>query len=107
MLEYAQTGNVEGTVFITGGDEFASAALSFRLTDQCDDWQQEIEVDSVNISHGVDADSNLVPGEYDVTLPVGDYKLVASSEGKATEVEDAVSVDSGATTVLDILFPSF
>jgi len=105
VFESAQTGNVGGTVFITGGDEFASATLSFRLTDQCDEWQQEIEVDSVNISHGVDADSNLVPGEYDVTLPVGDYKLVASSEGKATEVEDAVSVDSGATTVLDILFP--
>jgi len=104
VLESAQTGKVKGTVFITGGDEFASAALSFRLADQCDDGLQEIEVDAVNVSHGVD-DSNLVPGEYEVALPVGAYKLVASSQGKTTEVEDAVSVDPGVTTVLNILFP--
>jgi hypothetical protein len=103
-LESAHTGNVKGTVFISDGDEFSSATLSFRLIDQCDDGLQEIEVDAVNVSHGVD-DSNLIPREYEVALPVGAYKLVASSEGKTTEVENAVSVDSGATTPLNILFP--
>ena len=105
MPESAETGNVEGTVVITGGDEFANAALSFRLTGQCDDGPQEIEVDTVYVSHGVDIDSNIVPGEYDVALPVGVYKLVTSSEGKATMVDDAVSVNSGETTTLNLLFP--
>ena len=104
-LSPADTGNVTGTVLITGGDEYASATISFRLAGQCGDGLQEIQVDSVNASNALDADSIIIPGEYDVTLPMGSYKLVSFSDAKTTLVEDPVVVTPFATTVTDILFP--
>ncbi len=105
VLDAVATGRVEGSVTITDGDEFASAVLSFRQSGQCEDELHEIQVDAINVSHGIDENTNIIPGQYNATLPIGVYKLVAASEGKTSMVDDDVSVGTGTTTELDILFP--
>lgn len=104
-LVSADTGNALGTVSITDSDESAGATLSFRQTGQCNDGLQEIEVYAVTVSNGLDSELNVVAGEYDVSLPVDDYQLVASSEGRTTQVVDSVEIQNGAETRVDIMFP--
>jgi hypothetical protein len=78
-LTLASTGSAFGAVFIdkAGTDQYAT--ISFRQSIECNEdhiFETPIEVTSVNI---------LNDGSYDVTLPVGDYELVASSYNKTTE----------------------
>ncbi len=93
-LAAAETGTVQGTVTIPDADENSSATLSFRKSGQCDDGLQEIEVYSENVT----------PGDYSVTLPTGDYHLVASSDGQTTQTSDLTVTNAGTVTV-NIAFP--
>ena len=94
-LETTETGRVSGKIEIDGGTAEQHVTLSFRQSAQCD-GDQQIEVKSVNVAN----DSE---GSYTVSLPVGDYSLVASAYGKTTKDPITVSVASKADTALDII----
>jgi hypothetical protein len=105
VLQSASTGIVDGTVLITGGDQYAGATLSFRLESQCGEGLREIEVDAVNVSNGTGNGNNITAGEYDLTLPPESYKLVSSSPGRTTQVEEPVTLVPGRTTTVNVIFP--
>ncbi|MEW6079787.1 MAG: DUF4382 domain-containing protein [Thermodesulfobacteriota bacterium] len=105
VLQAASTGIIAGTVLITGGDQYAGATLSFRMERQCGEGLREMEVDAVNVSNGMNNGNNIAAGEYDLTLPVDTYKLVAGSPGRTTQVEDAIVLIPGRTTTVNVIFP--
>jgi len=89
-IDFALTGSDMGPV--TGnvtGPEGGSATLSFRQTINCGSGDVQVEVLPVNIVFG---------SSYDVTLPVGDYQLVVSSDGLTTLEYNPVSVSTGGAT---------
>jgi hypothetical protein len=80
-------GFVSGDVVIAGGTQWDYVTISFRAPGCAGD----IEVKSINVGAG---------GAYNQILPVGTYEVVASSDGKDTEVLSDVVVESGVTTDL-------
>jgi hypothetical protein len=73
------------------------ATISFRKNLPCDHTipgGQEVEIISINIADG---------GSYTVSLPVGEYNVVASTYGKDT-IQEAISVTSGDTLAIEIIF---
>jgi hypothetical protein len=82
-------GFVSGGVEVNGGSSEDYVTISFRAPG----CGGNIEVKSINVGTG---------GTYNQVLPSGTYEVVASSDGKVTEVSPSIVVDSGATTVLDI-----
>jgi hypothetical protein len=99
-LESAPTGTISGDVFITGADTDQHATISFRQFWDCDGHViteediVEFEVTSVNV---------IDEGNYEVTLPVGFYDLVASSFGKPTVVNKDVEVPENPNSEYDII----
>ncbi|MDH3566150.1 MAG: DUF4382 domain-containing protein [Desulfobacteraceae bacterium] len=91
-LETSDTGTVSGQIEIVEGTAEQHVTLSFRQSAQCD-GDQQIEVKSVNVANDSD-------GFYTVSLPAGDYSLVASAYGKTTKDPITVSVASKADTEL-------
>lgn len=86
----ASTININGTVTIEDSDPDQHVTISFRKKGVCggDEW---IEVASLNVADG---------GTYSVNLPAGTYRVVASTEGRATQ-----GFDVDTDKELDIDFP--
>ena len=94
-LGAADKGMVAGQVTIAGGTDETFVTLSFRQTVNLGGTEDVvIEVMSVNVANG---------GEYEIELPVGDYSVVYWTYGKVTK-SAVVSVTTGATTTLDVMF---
>lgn len=87
------TGELTGTVSIAGASADQVVTVDFRQEVTCDgaSAMAMITVASVNVANG---------GDFDVTLPVGDYQVVASTSGQTTQVLDNVTVTSGGVTNL-------
>lgn len=97
-LSTASTGNVSGSVFITGGTDEQHVTLSFRQLAQCEGSSEEeqIQVKSLNVANG---------GSFsNIPLPEGTYSVVASTASRTTQKFD-VEIMDGTDTRLDITFP--
>ena len=93
VLASASTGTITGTVTVGVVDQ--QITLSFRQAALCD--SSTGEVTSLNIADDGDGVN------YSVSLPVGTYRVVASTDGKATQAFDHV-VTTGPDSDLDITF---
>jgi len=97
-LDTTDTGTVSGEIEIVDGTTEQHVTLSFRQAADCDpiipEVDEQIEVKSVNVANDSD-------GSYIVSLPVGDYTLVASAYGKETKDPSTVSVKSNTDPPLD------
>lgn len=84
LSEASQTRNVTGSVSIPNSGDEQYATLSFRQIATCDGASEDqlIEVISLNILDTIYDDT------YDITLPEGDYVLVAFTYGRDTETYD-------------------
>lgn len=95
-VETTETGTIEGEVTIEDADENQTAFLSFRTNAVCDGYAEEpIEVLSKSIAKG---------GNFNVQLPPGTYRLVASTEGRVSRTYDSIEVTSFTTTTRDVIF---
>ncbi|WP_052464836.1 DUF4382 domain-containing protein [Geoalkalibacter subterraneus] len=81
LAEAQETGTVSGNVEVTDGAEDASVTIDFRQEMMCAEAAEPamVIVKSINIGNG---------GDFEEQLPVGDYRIVASTEGKETVVAD-------------------
>jgi len=89
------TGELTGTVSIAGASADQVVTVDFRQEVTCDGASTTtlITVASVNVANG---------GGFDVTLPVGDYQVVAYTAGQTTLVLDNVTVTSGVMNNLGV-----
>lgn len=93
-IEAAETGTVSGAVVIENALEDQTAVLSFRTNSVCDgSTEGPIEVISEGVANNI---------TYSVNLPPGTYSIVASTEGKASEVYNNIDVSSSNITDQDI-----
>ena len=93
-LSDSTLGSVEGLVTINGGDPEQYATLSFRQ----EFLSEQVQIDSINKMNMID---------YLIFLPVGNYKLVASTFNYSTEVYPNVDVtfeDPEVPTIQDVMF---
>jgi len=88
------SGRVSGTVTFLGGTTEDSATLSVRQLIDCGSGEVPVEVDSVNVANG---------GVFEISLPPGDYTLIATAAGKPPLVYP-VTVLNGQDTPQDITF---
>lgn len=93
-LNPALTGNVTGTVDITGGSNEQHVTISVRQSVMIDGSEEEIEIKSINVVNGA---------LYETLLPVEDYTVVASTFDKETQ-EHSISIVAGSDTLLDLSF---
>ena len=95
-ISSASTGNIVGSVLISGASDEQHVTLSFRQTVSCDGIiaDQQIEVASLNVAND---------NPYSVTLPEGDYSVVASTYGFGTQehIEDVIA---STDTILNLTF---
>ena len=91
-------GTITGSVSIAGAVEDQYATIDFRQVLTCLDAEDiaDITVKSVNI-----ADT----GDYSVSLPAGDYQLVASSSGNETMVYNSTVSSNTAILGKNITLP--
>jgi hypothetical protein len=95
-VETTEIGTINGEVTIKDADDDQTAFLSFRTNAACDDSTEEpVEIISKSIADG---------GNYSVNLPPGTYSLVASTEGKASQTYDNISVTALNITNQDVTF---
>ena len=93
-------GTISGDVSVSGvidPEDPPIVYISFYTTLECGD-NDYIEVTSLSVSP--DADSGIYT--YTVDLPVGEYDVVASSEGFDPDTETAVEVTSGGSDEIDL-----
>jgi hypothetical protein len=97
-LSATSTGTASGDLDISDSDPSASAILSFRQDVLCDNASvmEKIEIKSLHLPEGIYSG---------VTLPVGTYTLVASSNNKTTQEINSININDGSDTVVDITFP--
>jgi hypothetical protein len=95
ILSAASTGTMKGEVRIDGGDYENYVTVSIRQSAGCGDNIDQIEVKSINVANG---------GDYDISLPVATYTVVASSYGEDTQVDDDVEIMADSATITDIVF---
>ena len=88
------TGTVEGTVSVSEADADQSVTIDFLRSGDCTDLTQVINVKSVQVGNG---------GTYSVALPAGNYQVVTSTSGKATQTVD-VLVTANAISQLNPAF---
>jgi hypothetical protein len=93
-LTAADSGNVNGTASILGGNSETFVTLSFRQTMSLGGGNVMIEIASINVANGA---------SYSLDLPVGAYSVVSSTAGKTTKQTD-ITVVKGTPTVLDVSF---
>jgi len=93
-LDTVTEGYVFGDVAITGGDPEQHVTISFRQSTPCDASIQ-IEVKSVNVVTGED---------YNESLPLGTYTVIASTYDDVTQEENNVDAVVAPGTQLDIVF---
>jgi hypothetical protein len=88
-------GTIYGSVSIAGAVEDQYATIDFRQVLTCLDAEdsEDITVKSVNIENGTDY--------YSMSLPAGDYQLVASSSGNETQFYN-LTVKSNSAVLGDI-----
>lgn len=87
-LSSVDTGTVSGSVDVDGAGEEQVVIISFRDSI----GGVEVELQSVQVANG---------GSYAVILPAGEISVVASTEGRDSQVHD-VTVVAGDDTVLDL-----
>jgi len=93
-------GTIFGDVSVSGvidPEDPPIVYISFYTTLECGD-NNYIEVTSLSVSP--DPDSGIYP--YTVDLPVGEYDVVASSEGFDPDTETAVELTSGDSVNIDL-----
>jgi hypothetical protein len=93
-------GTISGDVSVSGvidPEDPPIVYISFYTTLSCGD-NNYIEITSLSVSP--DADSGIYT--YTVDLPVGEYDVVASSEGFEPDTETAVELTSGALVDIDL-----
>jgi hypothetical protein len=90
LTEAESTGNITGTVNITGGSDEQHVTISFLQppTFECN----TLEVKSINVANG---------GMYTVTLPQGTYNVVASTYGYDNQEFDVDVTDIDAELDID------
>jgi hypothetical protein len=89
IADAALPGTVAGTVTLTGAPVDQHSTLDFR---------QEMTCENVLTATMVTVKSvNVLAGAYSVDLPAGDYQVVVSSFGMATQTAD-VTVVTGTVT---------
>jgi hypothetical protein len=95
-ISSASTGNIVGDVLIAGAGDEQHVTISFRQTVSCVGiiTSQQIEVTSLNVANG---------GAYSVSLPVGNYNVVASTYGRSTQ-EHIENVIASTDTTRDLTF---
>jgi hypothetical protein len=93
-LNTASTGGIPGAVNIADGDDEQYMTLSFRQGALCgrSSGEEQIELTSLNVGNG---------GDYSMSLPEGEYSVVASTDDKETQVY-SIEVTAGTDTRLDI-----
>ena len=93
LIVAPNTGTVVGDVTIEGDDE---VNLSFRRSTKCEKSASDelIEVISESIAGS---------GNYNVSLPTGDYDLIVSTDGEDT-IDAYISVAKDTPTVVNIEF---
>jgi hypothetical protein len=99
-LPTAASGNISGTIIITGAAENQHATIDFRRETICTGnvTPSMITVKTINVL----ADTPAGAAYSAVDLPEGDYRVVASSYNKATWTSDKISVASGVPKTQDI-----
>jgi hypothetical protein len=81
-------GDIDGYVSITGADADQYATIDFRQRLTCiDAVESDITVKSVNVANNSD---------YSVSLPAGDYQIVASSSGNETQFYNSTVISNSA-----------
>jgi hypothetical protein len=86
------TGTLTGTISISGVDpEEQYATVSIRQNATIEGNTEQIEVKSLNVASG---------GSFSVTLPVGDYTAVISTNGKTTQVFGPFTISIASPTDL-------
>jgi len=90
------SGTITGMVSGLAGAE-DSATISVRQMIDCGGGLVPVQVDSINVAEG---------GTFELSLPPGNYTLVASASGETTLSYDDVAVLDGQATPQDITFPS-
>lgn len=93
-LTAAVTGTISGTVDISSAMTDQHVTIDFRQAGHCNDPTAMINVKTLEIADG---------GTYAVDLPVGDYRVVASSSGETTMIAD-ISVLQNATIAHNVVF---
>ncbi len=93
-LNTASTGGIPGAVNIADGGDEQYMTLSFRQGALCgrSSGEEQIELTSLNVGNG---------GDYSMSLPEGEYSVVASTDDKETQVY-SIEVTAGTDTRLDI-----
>lgn len=99
VLDTMPTGTVSGNVVIDSGVTEATAFLSFRQNIQCENL---VHPEAIEIKSIIVPDGEVYSG---VTLPVGTYNLVASSDGEDTQVFTDIEITEGNDTMVDVTFP--
>lgn len=96
LAEAQESGTISGTVEVVGADDEVSVTIDFRQEMACTGSEEPVTatVRSINLANG---------GAFEEQLPVGDYQIVASTEGKETVVAD-VTLVSGETIQQDFSF---
>ncbi len=93
LVDALTTGSVTGSITIRGAGAEQYTTISFRQEEVTVNASiEEIEIASINIMNG---------SSYNLSLPAGTYKVVASSSGY-TSVEYSIMVTDGATMERDI-----
>ena len=99
-LERKDFGSISGNVSVIGDigpEDPAIVYISFYTTLSCGD-NNYIEVTSLSVSPDVDSGNYT----YTVDLPVGEYDVMASSEGFDPDTVTAVELNSGASVNVDL-----
>jgi len=102
IVNPTMTGTIAGEItgeFELPENEVQFVTVSFRQMANCNGGEAEIEL--ISFIAGVGNDIY----EYSVTVPPGDYTVVASSEGEDTLVFTGISVIEDEEVLLNIEFP--
>jgi hypothetical protein len=97
ILTSTEVGTLEGQVNVDPGTEDTSVSISVQQSTVCEGGIgiTQIEIISLNIADG---------GGYEISLPVGSYKIVAETEDYDPQAYDPVDIADGGKTTLDINF---
>jgi hypothetical protein len=90
-LASSDMGILTGDVPISGGATEQYATISIRKSATVSGASEQIEIKSLNVANG---------GSFSVSLPVGSYTAVISTDGKITRVEGPFTISKDSTTAM-------
>lgn len=93
-LTSASTGNLSGSVYVSGADPEQHVTSSIRQNATVNGNVEQIEVKSLNVEN---------EGTYATILPVGNYTVISSTPGKTT-IEQTVTISNLTTTLTISLY---